>query len=419
MLAHRIQIDKNSLICVKLANEVTWRLFNLKLIMTKNDINSLLIPTVVFVQRRLPHYRLPFFEALRQELEMRGCKFRLLHGMPNKHELSKNDSGELPWAEKIPTYYFFSGRICWQPFAGRIKDADLVICSHENKLIFNLIVQYFYTSIRMALFGHGANLQGNPKSWSETVKRFFAKRADWWFGYTAMSLPLIKRFSFPSNRITIANNSIDTQKMSELFDDIHDDEKALIRARLNIKTQNVGIFIGSFYDEKRIDFMLAALLAIKKATPDFEMLIVGDGVQRDLVIQFCKEYPWAIYMGVCKGKAKVDLLAVSSVMINPGLVGLGVLDSFVCAVPMLTTHCGLHSPEIAYVSNGNNGVITGNTLEEYTAAVIRLLHDEQALKEMQLACLASAKEYSVENMARNFAEGIMQCLSQPIYRGSR
>ncbi|MDW5416686.1 glycosyltransferase family 4 protein [Iodobacter sp. CM08] len=387
--------------------------------MTKNDVNSLPIPTVVFVQRRLPHYRLPFFEALRQELEIRGCKFRLLHGTPNQHELSKNDSGELPWAEKIATHYFLSGRVCWQPFAGKIKDADLVICSHENKLIFNLIVQYYCPSIRIALFGHGANLQGNPNSWSEKIKRIFAKRADWWFGYTAMSLPLINRFSFPANRITIANNSIDTEQMSEIFEKISANEKNLIRSRLGIKTNNVGVFIGSFYEEKRIDFMLNALLAIKKAVPDFEMLIVGDGEQRELVTQFCAEYPWARYMGLCKGKAKVDLLAVSSVMINPGLVGLGILDSFVCAVPMLTTDCGLHSPEIAYLSNGNNGVITENSLEEYVAVVIKLLNDDIALKAMQQACLVSAKEYSVENMARNFAEGIMQCLSQPIYRGSK
>ncbi|MFC7420035.1 glycosyltransferase family 4 protein [Iodobacter arcticus] len=387
--------------------------------MTKNEVNACYRPTVFFVQRRLPHYRLPFFEALRQELEERGCRLRLLHGMPNKDELSKNDSGELPWAEKLPTHYLLGGRICWQPFFEKIKNADLVICSHENKLVFNLVAQYLYPSIKVALFGHGANLQGNPDSWSEKVKRVIAKRADWWFGYTAMSLPLINRFDFPVDRVTIANNSIDTHQMAKLFGDIDDSKKDIIRSKLKINSKNVGVFIGSFYEEKRIEFMLEAIFKIKKLVPDFEMLIAGDGVQRKLIEDFCHEHHWAKYVGLCKGKEKVELLSVSTVMINPGLVGLGILDSFVCAVPMITTDCGVHSPEIAYLKSGVNGLLVDFSQDKYATAVIELMDDQVKLSAMQQACLESAKQYSVENMARNFAEGIIKCLAEPIYRGNQ
>lgn len=382
--------------------------------------NSATIPlTVLFVQRRLPHYRVSFFEALYKELALRGCRLRLAYGTANRIEDTRHDSAELAWAEKLPTHYFLNGHLCWQPFYKQMKDADLVICSHENKLLFNLIAQYFYPQTKFALFGHGANLQGLAGSWKERFKRIAAGRADWWFAYTSLCLPLLQRFNFPEQRITVINNSVDTRELAFLYSRISFDERRNIRARLGLNGRHTGIFIGSFYHEKRIDFLLQALLLIKQRLPDFEMLLVGDGIQKQQVIDFCKENSWAQYMGLCKGKAKADLLAVSGIMLNPGLVGLGILDSFICAVPMLTTDCGLHSPEIAYMEQGINGVMTHNSAESYVSAVVDLFNNPDELSRMKKACLQSSRDYSIENMAGRFADGIMACLQAPDYRGGR
>lgn len=371
-------------------------------------------PTVLFVQRRLPHYRVPFFEALKDELFARGCNLRVLHGLPNQEELLKNDSGFLPWAEYLPNYYFLAGKICWQPFHRQSKSADLVICSHENKLVFNILFQYFYKKIKFGLLGHGANLQGNANSLREKFKRHAAKKADWWFAYTSMSLPLITGFGFPENRITIINNSIDTQELSLHFNAINDTQS--IKNGLGISGSRVGVFIGSFYNEKRIDFLLKSLVLIKNEIADFEMIIAGDGVERHLIEAFCAQYPWAKYVGLVKGEAKAKILAAADVMLNPGLVGLSILDSFVCATPILTTDCGLHSPEFVYLNNGVNGVVSSNSLHDYAAAVVDLFNNANKIAVMKEACLQSSKLFSVENMARNFSDGIMDCLNLPMYR---
>ncbi|AZN36847.1 glycosyltransferase family 4 protein [Iodobacter ciconiae] len=375
----------------------------------KNDF-----PSVLFVQRRLPHYRVPFFEALKRELFARGCHLRVLHGLPNKEELLKNDSGVLPWAENLPNHYFLGGKICWQPFYAQSRGADLVICSHENKLVFNLVFQYFYTKIKFALLGHGANLQGNINSLREKFKRRAAKKADWWFAYTSMSLPLITGFGFPDNRITIVNNSIDTNELSLHFNAIDDIEA--IKRRLGLAGNSIGVFIGSFYNEKRIDFLLKSLVLIKEKIPDFEMILAGDGIDRHLVEAFCAEHSWAKYVGLVKGMAKAEILAVADLMLNPGLVGLSILDSFVCATPMLTTDCGLHSPEVVYLNHGVNGIFSKNTLPDYSAAVVNLFNNADKLAEMKVACLQSSRYFNVENMAKNFADGIMECLNMPAYR---
>lgn len=82
------------------------------------------------------------------------------------------------------------------------------------------------------------------------------------------------------------------------------------------------------------------------------------------------------------------------------------MDSFTCGVPLVTTNCGIHGPEIAYLIDGMNGVMTENNVEAYANSVVDLLGDTDRLKRLANACIDSATEYTVENMARNFADGV-------------
>jgi glycosyltransferase involved in cell wall biosynthesis len=365
---------------------------------------------VLIVQRRLPHYRVPFFNALRDELAQRGCSLRFAHGEPTKAERKKNDGGELGWAIKLPTRYFFGGRLCWQPFSSELADVDLVIATQENKLINNLRAQFFPQKYKFALWGHGANLQGDPTSWRERFKRFVSMRADWWFAYTEMSLPLLARIGFPRERISVLNNSVDTSELAAMRKKSMPAELSRLRQELALQGKHVGVYVGSLYAEKRIEFMLSAALKIKDALPDFEFLILGAGPQQALVEDFCQGNPWTKFLGLRKGQAKVDVMALAHVMINPGAVGLGILDAFVCGVPLVTSDCGLHGPEIAYLSNGENGLMTSHAIAPYATAVVNLFKDESALARLQQNCAIAANKYTIENMARNFADGVMECL---------
>ena len=96
-------------------------------------------PEVVIVQRRLPHYRLPVFEQLRERLGREGVHLRLLHGDPTPMEARKRDSGQLAWAERCETRYLARDRVCWQNFGPMTKNADLVVITQENKLVYNLL----------------------------------------------------------------------------------------------------------------------------------------------------------------------------------------------------------------------------------------------------------------------------------------
>lgn len=368
------------------------------------------------VQRRLTHYRVPFFEILRRQSALKDIELVVAYGQGTEEENSKHDSAELSWGQRLTTRYLAGGRVCFQPLGNVTQGADMLVVTHENKLISNLWHQFLPVPYRVGLWGHGANLQGDPNSLRERFKRKVATHADWWFGYTSMSLPLIARTGFPMDRVTLLNNSVDTAEMAAMRDRVSPETLTKLRAELQLKGDLVGIFVGSLYAEKRIEFLLESASAIHDALPAFEFLVMGSGPQRTMVEAFCRTNPWAKYLGAQKGQAKVDSLALAAVMLNPGAVGLGILDSFVCGVPMLTTDCNLHGPEIAYLDSGSNGLMTANDKTAYVDSAVQLLQCKTALENLRKGCLLGAQKYTLQNMAGNFVEGLLTCLAAPKQR---
>ena len=367
---------------------------------------------VAIVQRRLTHYRLPLFELMRAALAKEDVELRLLVGRPTPEELDKKDEGFLDWAEPVPTRYLLDGRICWLNFGPLLRDeTKLVIVPHENKLLYNLVALAARRQRRLAFWGHGRNMQSrHPEGARERFKRFTVRSPDWWFAYTQATVPILEQAGFPASKITVLHNAIDTRSLEADWREAHARRPAL-RAEFGLGAGPVGIYLGSLYDDKRLPFLFEACDAVRARVPDFEMLVVGDGPSRGEVEAFVAERPWARWLGMRRGAAKAQALAVSDVLLNPGLVGLGILDSFACRVPMFTTDCGIHSPEICYLDNEVNGVITANSVEAYVDAVVRALTQPAYLDALRAGAERSAETINIEAMARNFTNGILRCLA--------
>jgi glycosyltransferase involved in cell wall biosynthesis len=204
---------------------------------------------------------------------------------------------------------------------------------------------------------------------------------------------------------------VDTSELLRQRRSVTLEETLALRESLGFGAGPVGVFVGSLYVDKRLDFLFAAAQAIRQQIPDFQLLIVGEGPERDKVQAWCAANPWTRWAGARFGREKVVHVSLAQVMLNPGLVGLGILDAFVCGTPMLTTDCGIHSPEIAYLDNGVNGVMTADDVDVYAGACVQLLRDPVALDALRAGCEVSAQEYTVENMARRFADGIVSALA--------
>lgn len=373
--------------------------------------------SITIVQRRLTHYRIPLFENLRRILAERDINLGLMVGKGTPTEERKQDAGELRWVTSLPTRYFAGDRLCWQPLSSdQMKGVDLLIVTQENKLLQNHLLMLKSRKFKLAFWGHGANLQSsNPNGLKERFKRWTTNRVDWWFAYTQMSANLVAAAGFPDARITVLNNAVDTAELLSQRQTVSPAETQALRESLGFGAGPVGVYVGSLYADKRLDFLFDAAESIRARVPDFHVLIVGEGPERDKVRAWCAARPWARWVGAHYGRDKVVCMSVASIMLNPGALGLAIMDAFVCEVPLVVVSNGNHGPEIAYLENGVNGLMTANDLQDYADACVRLLQDPVELDRLRAGCAASAREYTVENMAQRFADGIERCLNAPRY----
>ena len=73
---------------------------------------------------------------------------------------------------------------------------------------------------------------------------------------------------------------------------------------------------------------------------------------------------------------------------------------------MITTRTARHGPEVAYLSDGENGVLSGDTAEAYSLAVLAVIQEPTRLQRMKANALADSERYTLDNMVQRFADGI-------------
>ena len=372
--------------------------------------------TVVVIQRVLPHYRVAFFSRLSYYLRNRGVRLRVLFGQERPGMVPKSVYPDEDWAEFVPNrYWSFSGiELVWQNGFHMLGTPDLVVVEQANRLLVNYLLLGYRAlgRTRMAYWGHGRNFQSpDEQNAKEKIKRRIIKAVDWWFAYTRLSADIVSSGGFPRERITVVENSIDTEDLKSAIEFVSPEQSRLVRERLGIGQGPVALFCGGMYPDKHLPFLLEAAVMVHGRIPGFSLILIGSGPDDELVRLASERHPWIHYVGSVYGRERAVYFSVCDVMLMPGLVGLAIIDCFVASLPMITTDVPIHSPEIAYLENNINGVMSAYSLEDYVAVVVDILSDNEQLDRLREGCRASASKYTLDAMVENFATGILACLA--------
>lgn len=372
--------------------------------------------TVLFLTRTLTHYRAPFHELVRRKLFEQDILYRLYYGKGSKREISKGDTIDLEWAKAVKTTYILNESASWL-YVNPLERFDLIIIGQENGNLNNYFIHAmrWLGFSRIAYFGHGKNFQSSSSSSpAETFKRFWVRHVDWWFAYTEKSAKIVAEAGFSPERITVFQNAVDTSSIVQSIAATAESEVQSLRHRLVSGSQHVGIYIGGLYDLKRIGFLIDAANAVRRRVPDFHLLVIGGGPDQPLVEAAAQQHAWVHALGPRFGAEKTLLARLGRVFLMPGLVGLGVLDSFSYGTPMVTTDVPYHSPEIDYLKDGVNGVIVkeAEDVDAYADAVARILTDEDWRAHLQAGAAEALQTYTIEAMAQRFADGVVKMLHQ-------
>jgi glycosyltransferase involved in cell wall biosynthesis len=363
--------------------------------------------------------RAPFHEKLRERLAQDNVVYDFVYSSADP-DLGKGDTVALPWANDVPLrkLRLFGARLLLQKLRAATRGADLVIIQQQNNLLANYWLQTWRRLVgqKIAFFGHGRNFQSKrPTGLRERFKRVWAGQVDWWFAYTEGCADLVAGYGFPKDRITAFNNAIDLSEVALLRGSISESDKAQLRHSLVEGSENVAVYVGGLYAEKRVDFLIESARLIRASCPDFHLIVIGGGHDADKVSAAAALHPWIHYEGPQFGQRKAALIGLAKAWLMPGLVGLAVLDSFAYGVPMITTDVPLHSPEIDYLEDGRNGIIVrpANDPKLFADSVIALFRDDNLRMTLAHGGRNALDQYSIENMVERFAVGVLVALAAP------
>ncbi|QCP12563.1 glycosyltransferase family 4 protein [Pseudoduganella umbonata] len=376
-------------------------------------------PRVVLFQYRMFHYRTELVQLLRDKLAAAGVRLELVYGQAYGKEVLKKDETEIEWGHKVRNRYFpikEKKDLCWQPLPRAVQHPDMVIFMQENRLLANYwwILQGKLGRTRTAFWGHGRDFQSRaPGGLRERWKQATIRSVDWWFAYTSITLGVLEESGFDSNRVTLLNNSIDTAGFRREAEAVPAARLMELRAGFGIADgAPVGLFCGSIYPDKKPEFMVAAADLIHAQYPDFHFIVIGDGQSAPVMQEAARSRPWMHCVGAKRGAEKAALFRLATFVINPGSVGLHVLDAFALSLPMLTTITALHGPEIAYLEHGKTGFVTEEDVGAYAECALSLIRDPAYAAAVRANCHEASLEYTVDRMATRFADGILRCLRE-------
>lgn len=374
------------------------------------------VRSVCIVQPVLKQYRVPFFLELQKTLAADNIRLAVVYGTPWRGEAERGDHAELPapLGKRVASTMLF-GRLLWMPVLRPWLRADLVVVEHANKHLLNYLLSVLrgLGLKRLAFWSHGRDRQADQGSLGERFKRRMLHWADWWFAYTAESAAYVAAQGFPAARITVVENALDTAALRKDLESVTEAEILAMRETLGwFAGERVGLYCGSLYPNKRLDLLFEAAERVHREIPEFRLLVIGGGPLSGEAENFAATHDWVRVVGPRFGHEKSVMLRLSCMWLNPGALGLGILDAFCAGLPMLTTRQPTHGPEIEYLEHENNGLLLDDSPQAYAEGMVRVLRDADLGMRLAAGAGASARRYSIETMAKNFAEGVNACLSR-------
>jgi glycosyltransferase involved in cell wall biosynthesis len=198
------------------------------------------------------------------------------------------------------------------------------------------------------------------------------------------------------------------------------DSETLELARRNLfsrfprlEGKRILMYAGRIVKEKNLDFLLEVLQKVRAAVPETVLLCVGSGPYTEGFAQKaaeCHLEDSVFITGYLPRKELVycyrfaDVFVFSSKTETQGLV---TAEAMLAGLPVVAIGV-LGTVDVMRGDNG--GFMVKDDLEEFSAAVLRLLTDEALRKEKQKEALAWGSHWTIASLTDTLLDHYQQCL---------
>jgi glycosyltransferase involved in cell wall biosynthesis len=246
---------------------------------------------------------------------------------------------------------------------------------------------------------------------SEVIKEKLVSSVDWWFAYTPTIKEYLQRQGMPADRITNVQNATDTNGLRSLMSSVSSEEAATAKQQLTgTGNSKIGFYCGLIGDIKAIPLLIEAARRVKQRCPEFHLVLVGSGPDRKWLEEAVRHEPWIHYLGSKYGRESALLYKISDVFLLAGTAGLAIVDGFAAGLPIIATELDTHPPEVGYLRNGENSLISAHNPADFADAISKVLTDADLMQKLRQGAIAGGSKYTMEAMVENFSDGIKQCL---------
>lgn len=380
---------------------------------------------VAIIQRRLASYRLPLYE-------------RIIKSNPNitltvycGHPDNSNGISGLPFDGKDPFYIkrvtnypikLFGRTFLVQPFT--IFDVlrqgyDVIV--YEGSLI--LLSSFIVLGLRRLI---GAKnilwLKGWPNSHLDgivkrTSKYFFLKLAQSYIGYGEASKNSLKSYGLPKRKITIAQNTIDTDYLLEKKDGKYETriDSPLVKPILE-KGSPYIFYLGRHVPKKRVADLLIAFAIVKKdpSADDVELVIAGAGPENERLKRLARDLKLkqVSFVGSISDNDANQLFIRSTCCVFPGAVGLALNQAMAWGKPIICAD--EMGPDTEIIRHEINGIrYERGNIEQLVEYLKRIVVDEELQQKLGLGAYQSFKQdATMEKMVENYVSALYLALEK-------
>lgn len=247
-------------------------------------------------------------------------------------------------------------------------------------------------------WGHG--IYGNEKYIKKIIRRLYYKIADYHLVYGNRSRNLMIESGFSPDKIYTVYNSLDFCTHKKLYEERKQNDLRKLKKELFPDQSDlpVIIFIGRLTKEKKISYLLEAVLLSKKKGNSYNCLIVGDGHELDNLRLLSKSME--ISDSVCfygpsyNENINAKFIMLAECCVSPGNIGLTAIHSLSLGTPVIT-HQNMFNqgPEAEAVIQGKTGLF----FEENDVYSLSGVIDNLILNRMKLSmaanCIEQVKEF--------------------------
>lgn len=321
--------------------------------------------------------------------------------------------------EKTSTYNkrIFNRSLTYQSFILNAKGYDLIIIGNTiNNLSY--LIGFFYAIFgkSIAVWWHRHNFIKQNLRGLRYIREHFllwaSKRSKGIFAYTVSVKKYLSEQGLDKEKVFVLGNTIDIDEKRRAFINIQSKRDEL-RKSFNLTGKKALLLVGRLNTGKRLDFLADSFYRLKKKDNNYHLSIIGGGddfIVRKLIDKFGRES--IAYHGVL---TETEHLAqhyiASDLFVYPGDVGLGPLQSLCFDLPVLVIDSISHGPEFEYLNKHNSIILPRDTTEEdFANKIEELLSSDTDLKELRSGIWDSIKHLTIDNMAKNFINGINSIL---------